>query len=758
MYKESGIYCYRNKINGKLYIGQAKDLRSRYLGFLRKDRRYSGILIDNARKKYGIENFEYSILTHCPINELNYWENYYIERLKTVRPNGYNMTNGGDSVYTSTKEYKNIMTEKLKKTILSKNPTLDVSKVYYESNRSYVTITCPIHGEFKKTPSYFNSKEINDLCCPKCVRENIRKTTEKNFFKEAKKKWGDKYDYSKTIIIDRVTPITITCPIHGDFTVLPGNHICKDKNSGGCSKCSKKKSHDELMEKGRSILLSRIHKKFGDKYSLDKFVYRGDKEKVTLICPKHGEFSMRVGSLLKSRGCPKCSGFYMDRDFFIEKATGVHGNKYDYSKVKFKTTKEPVCIICPEHGEFWQTPRSHMDGSGCPKCSYLKRTMQCTKTTEQFIKEAKETHGNKYDYSKVEYIDSKTKVCIICPEHGEFWQAPSSHLSGCGCRKCSKNAQKKTTEQFIKEAKEIHGDKYDYSKVEYINNRTKVCIICPKHGEFWQTPESHLSGCGCRKCYKEGCQINPNEKFINKVDEIYPNRYTFEKCNYRNKTTLVTLFDKNINEYVSIEPDYLIRRKPKTAELIRKLKEKFGNVYDYSKVEYITDKTKICIICPKHGEFWMTYRNLLNSKGCPKCTKENIFKNKYNGKDNESVFIRKSRETHGDKYDYSKVKYVNSHTKVCIICPEHGEFWQTPYNHLHGYGCSKCGYYRETKDNNSVKPTILQLTKDNVLVKEWNDISDIHKAKPITSTKHITKCLQGKFKTAGGFIWKYNIS
>jgi hypothetical protein len=133
-----------------------------------------------------------------------------------------------------------------------------------------------------------------------------------------------------------------------------------------------------------------------------------------------------------------------------------------------------------------------LTGCGCPECCERK-------TTEQFIKKAKEVHGDKYDYSKVEYVNNETKVCIICPKHGEFWQKPSNHLQGKGCLDCC-GSRKKTTEQFITEAREKHGDKYDYSKVEYVNGKTKVCIICPKHGEFYQKPERHLQRQGCPKC------------------------------------------------------------------------------------------------------------------------------------------------------------------------------------------------------------------------------------------------------------------
>jgi len=125
-------------------------------------------------------------------------------------------------------------------------------------------------------------------------------------------------------------------------------------------------------------------------------------------------------------------------------------------------------------------------------------------TTEEFIKRAKEVHGDKYDYSKVKYTNKHTKVCIICPIHGEFWQEPNSHLYGCGCNECwlTKNLTSKlsNTEKFIKKARKVHGNKYDYSKVEYKHSLKKICIICPTHGEFWMKPNDHLNGQGCKMC------------------------------------------------------------------------------------------------------------------------------------------------------------------------------------------------------------------------------------------------------------------
>ena len=272
----------------------------------------------------------------------------------------------------------------------------------------------------------------------------------------------------------------------------------------------------------------------------------------------------------------------------------------------------------------------------------MKRKMPKKYTKDEFIERAREVHGNKYDYSKVEYSNSITKVCIICPKHGEFWQRPQCHLQGDGCPKCKgeKNSERllMITEEFVEKAKKIHGNKYDYSKVNYINAITKVCIICPKHGEFWQKPYSHLSGHGCQKCG---------------IDEI-------------SKKSIYT-----------------------TKEWVKKAKKIHGDKYDYSKVdlEHRDNKGRICIICPMHGEFWIVPKSHLQGVGCKKCYDDRRGKSQKNTKEE---FIKKAREVHGDKYDYSKVNYINAHTRVCINCSKHGEFWQTPNVHLTNHGCPYC--------------------------------------------------------------------
>jgi hypothetical protein len=263
---------------------------------------------------------------------------------------------------------------------------------------------------------------------------------------------------------------------------------------------------------GRKINQGDVIKRFisvhGNRYDYSKVMYSKMHDKVTIVCSKHGEFSMSPHSHINGQGCPKCgiesrTEIRKDNiDTFINKSKEVHGEKYDYSRVEYIDSQTKVCVVCPEHGEFWIKPYSHIQGCGCRKCYNEYTRIRKSYNMESFVNKARQVHGDRYDYSKVEYIDSKTKVCIICPEHGEFWQSPNAHLRGHGCIKCGvdKTHIVMTTEEWVKKARSIHGDKYDYSKSVYKSPRSLVTIICPIHGEFRQKASYHLSGNGCQKC------------------------------------------------------------------------------------------------------------------------------------------------------------------------------------------------------------------------------------------------------------------
>jgi len=241
-----------------------------------------------------------------------------------------------------------------------------------------------------------------------------------------------------------------------------------------------------------------------------------------------------------------------NKEEFIRRAKLVHGDKYDYSKVNYVNNRTKVIIICPEHGEFEQVPDSHLRGSGCPICRWKKAKESIRRaqgmTTDEFIERAKKVHGNKYDYSKVKYENTETKVCIICPKHGEFWQTPHHHLMGIGCPLCGQ--KKYGTEEFIERAKKIHGDKYDYSKTNFIGKKYKVIITCPIHGDFEQLPLNHLKGYGCPEC---GRHFGKQEKAVLK---LLKEKYEHVEYQYTNNTFLKGLKKNLTLDYFL--PDYNI--------------------------------------------------------------------------------------------------------------------------------------------------------------------------------------------------------
>ena len=213
----------------------------------------------------------------------------------------------------------------------------------------------------------------------------------------------------------------------------------------------------------------------------------------------------------------------MSKETFIEKARRVHGDKYDYSKVSYSNCKDKVCIICPEHGEFWQTPDNHLQKKGCPVCRYISSGDKRRTSISDFINKANAVHNNKYDYSKANYITNRIKICITCPEHGDFWQTPDGHINKqAGCPYCSNN-HKYSTEEFIEKAKIVWGDQYDFSQVEYNGTHNKVKVICRKHGEFWQTPHNLLIGVGCKFCNESKL-----ERYIRQFLESQNIEYIYE--------------------------------------------------------------------------------------------------------------------------------------------------------------------------------------------------------------------------------------
>ena len=181
--------------------------------------------------------------------------------------------------------------------------------------------------------------------------------------------------------------------------------------------------------------------------------------------------------------------------------------KEDLKKIyDFLYVNEKCLCLERKHKHFKECINTIVESQKNQK-TYIKKEQKPRISTKEFIEKAKKIHGDKYDYNKTFFKNNQTKLIITCPIHGDFEQYPYHHLRGSGCKQCGfdkiHNAKKDSVEIFIEKAKKIHGDKYDYSKVEYANTDTKVCIICPEHGEFWQSPSNHLQGQGCKQCSLE---------------------------------------------------------------------------------------------------------------------------------------------------------------------------------------------------------------------------------------------------------------
>lgn len=286
--------------------------------------------------------------------------------------------------------------------------------------------------------------------------------------------------------------------------------------------------------------------KFGDKYSFEKMKFIDMNTPVILVCPIHGEFSKTPKNILRSKGCPKCSGTSkLTTDEFIEKAKSIHGDKYDYSKVTYVNKKTKVCIICPEHGEFWQTPDDHCNKpAGCPKCKFDKLLKRQTYTLDQILSLVRDKYGDKYRYDVSNFKSYTEPIKIVCPEHGEFECSFSNHLASItGCPKCGREQANKsesyTLEEFIKRSKEVHNNKYSYYRSVYFGSSVKTIITCPEHGDFEQTPANHLSGQGCPKCI-----LKSQTRVYERLKSDFPNLDIWFEVN---KTRLEWLSSKRLD-------------------------------------------------------------------------------------------------------------------------------------------------------------------------------------------------------------------
>lgn len=478
------------------------------------------------------------------------------------------------------------------------------SIINYTNKRSKVNLICNKegHGEFEViADTHLKSTKGG---CPKCIKEHKSKKqtlTSEDAINNLKLIHGEKYDYSLFEYKDKNIKSTIICEVHGEFKMTYNYH----RQSRHCPLCASLiRSNNYKFDPENFI--KKVNKIHDNKYDYSQMSYRGLDKKIKIICEKHGEFSMRPDYHKRGFGCPECV-LQEKQNKKIKSFKEVHGEKFDYSLVKYKKWDIPVDIICKTHGIFSVTPNYHLSGGHCPECSKIERRKKTAKNTNEIIAEFKAVHGDKFDYSLVDYESRAKKVKIICRDHGVFETPPRTHLisKNVGCPKCC--GKTLTNEERINVLKEIFSEEnYDYSKFDYVA-REKVTIICPEHGEF-KKQYSHMThyfqGCpSCKGSSKGEIQI---EKWLNSYNFEFEKEKSFEECKNKfvlrfdfylplNKT-LIEFQGKQHYESVEIwggEKSLLYRQKNDS------IKRDFAKKYNY-KLLYIKYDEKVEEVLSKH--------------------------------------------------------------------------------------------------------------------------------------------------------------
>jgi len=377
----------------------------------------------------------------------------------------------------------------------------------------------------------------------------MKRMTNEDFISKSKEVWKDKYDYSLVEYKNIKTKIKI---IYNDWIFL-------------------QKAEDHLLGKmcelrwdtNRFIFESK--KMHGDEYDYSKTVFKNMNTKVILL--KNGiEYLQNPSKHLMGRKPERVRILRSNTDF-IDDARSIWGYKYDYSLVDYKGSHIEV-LIKYDDVIYRQKPVLHLLGYNCER--------DIIKNQEDFLRKCYDKHGDKYDYSLVEYTGSQNKVKIIF-EGKIYEQKAGAHIHSSGL--VEKVILKKTTKQFIKESNEIHNFRYDYSKVNYVNNQTKVIIICSIHGDFEQVSSSHLSGTGCPHCMESKGERKIS-KFLDQKNIEYVRQKKFDDCiGLRYKLP----FDFYLPKYrVAIEFDGKQHYEPM---------EYFGGLESYNRLK-VNDKIK----------------------------------------------------------------------------------------------------------------------------------------------------------------------
>lgn len=367
---------------------------------------------------------------------------------------------------------------------------------------------------------------------------------------------------------------------------------------------------------------------------------------------------------------------------FLNKCQKIHGNKYDYTKVNYVDAHTNILIVCPIHGDFFQRPSAHINSKqGCPTCGLLNRKQVNKKTTDEFLKEAYKKLGSTYDYSLTTYVKKSNKIQYQCSKHGIIEQLPHLHLKN-GCPYCNgRGISKHSTNSFLIIANKIHNYKYDYSRTEFKKITDDIIIICPKHGEFTQRANNHIHLQNGCPSCAKALQTSKPEKEI----------FDFIKANYANQ--IVTndrkiLNGKEIDVYL---PDLKIGFE--YHGLYFHTETTVGKKYHYNKWELAKEKG-VKLIQIYENEFQknkdLIYSKILNYLG--KVNRISARKTKIVdvNKEKKDLFLNKN---HLQGQDSSKICYGLEHEGELVSIMTFGPSrFNKKYKHELLRFCNKTNY------------------------------------------------------------------
>lgn len=363
-----------------------------------------------------------------------------------------------------------------------------------------------------------------------------RKTTEQ-FISDAVARHGRRYDYSNTVYLGWDKQVEIICKEHGSFWQIASQHTL----GSNCPVC---------VSENRRVNIERLQSLDIKPLTLLTKVVSSVSDKVTLICPTHGEFTISTMRLILGSRCKKCSGKMVDRETFLERAKQKFNNRFVYDMSNYVNISSTIIISCPVHGSVHIVAHRHLTISkGCPLCSSSKSKPMLS--LDEFISRSKEHFGDMFEYNSSVYNGSDQPIIVRCRKHGDIQiRKAGLHSTGkVGCRKCvSEKGLEKKHLQFVNTASSVHEGRYDYSKTVFENAKKKVIITCPTHGDFLQTPQQHLSLNGCPKCAGRMTQA----EFIERANTVHDGVYAYSKTEYHNVNKHITITCKEHGDYVII--------------------------------------------------------------------------------------------------------------------------------------------------------------------------------------------------------------